>query len=278
MGTGRRVGSGVALRVDYEAEYNNPAKVPGALAIIGGWMTDAAAFRAAHPHSELGLAYGPTPRQALDLFWPDAARDGPIALFIHGGYWQKLDRASASHLARGLLAHGVAVAMPSYDLCPQVSLAALTEQLRTAAAFLYRRHGRRLLASGHSAGGHLTAMLMATDWAARGLPADLVPAGLPISGLFDLAPLVHTSMNDALGLDEAEARRLSPQFMAPPAGRLHAVVGGDEGPEFARQSRDIAAAWGGTWESLAGHNHFTILDVLTDPGSATVRRAVELVP
>jgi acetyl esterase/lipase len=253
--------------IDLEAEYNNLAKVPDHPAIIAGWVRDAAAFRAAHAAAELGLAYGPTPRQALDLFWPGPRRDAPLALFIHGGYWQRLDRSFSSHLAQGLLAHGVAVAMPSYDLCPQVTLAELTGQVRGAAEFLRHRYGRPLLAIGHSAGGHLAAMLLVDG---------LVPAALPISGLFDLPPLISTSMNVALALDVAEARRLSPLFLPPPSGRLHAVIGGEEGVEFTRQARGIAEAWGGTWESLPGYNHFTILDELIDPASPMVRKALDL--
>jgi arylformamidase len=197
-------------------------------------------------------------------------------VFVHGGYWQLLDRKPFSHLAQGLLAHGVAVAMPSYDLCPTVTLAALVEQVRDAAAFLARRHGTGMLATGNSAGGHLAAMLLATDWAARGLPAGTIKAALPISGLFDLPPLIHTSVNGALGLDEAEARKLSPLFLPAPGLPIHAVVGGTEGVEYTRQSRSIAEAWGGTWEALEGHNHFTIVSPLTDPASAMVAKAVAL--
>lgn len=240
------------------------------------WVRDAAAFRASHPHAELDVAYGDTPRAAVDLFWPGPGRDAPIALFIHGGYWQALDKSWFSHLARGLVAHGVAVAVPSYDLCPQITLAALVEQVRDSVAFLARRHGRAMLATGHSAGGHLTAMLMATDWPGRGVPAGTVPAGLAISGLFDLPPLVRTTINAGLHLDDAEARRLSPLFMPPPGGRLHAVVGGDEGLEYARQSRSMAQAWGGTWESVPGENHFTVIAPLANPGSAMVRTALDL--
>lgn len=262
--------------MDLQAEYDNRAKVPDAAEIVAGWERDAAAFRASHPHSELGLAYGPTPRQALDLFWPGPARDAPVAMFVHGGYWQRLDRSLFSHLARGLLAHGVAVALPSYDLCPAVSLGALVEQVRDAAAFLARRHGAGMLAIGHSAGGHLVAMLLATDWAARGLASPAVAAALPVSGLFDLPPLTHTTVNDALGLSEAEARRLSPLFLPRPAGRLHAVVGGEEGVEYTRQSRSIAEAWGGSWESLGGRNHFTVVAPLVDPESGLVKVAIKL--
>ena len=262
--------------MDLEAEYNNRLKVPEHATIQARWTEGAAAFRAAHPHAELALPYGPTPRQALDIFWPGSARDAPLAVFVHGGYWQRGDRSGSSHLARGLLAHGVAVAMPSYDLCPQVTLAVLVEQVRDAAAFLVRRHDRPMLASGHSAGGHLAAMLLATDWAARGVRADAIRAALPISGLFDLPPLTHTSINDAVGLDTAEAARLSPLFLPRPAGPLHAVVGGDEGAEYARQSQSIADAWGGIWESVPRCNHFTVLEPLGEPGSALVLTALRL--
>lgn len=244
-----------------EAEYNNRLKVPGHPAIVAGWLADAAAFRAAHRHGDLDLAYGPSPRQAVDIFWPGSNRDGPLALFIHGGYWQGLDRSFFSHLATGLIAHGVAVAIPGYDLCPQVSLNAIVAQMRAVARFVRARHGRLDLASGHSAGGHLAAMLLADG---------LVPAALPISGIFDLAPLIQTSINTALGLDEAAARTLSPVFRPPPDGRLHAVVGDAEGVEYIGQSRRLAEIWGGQWEVLVGHDHFTIPGELGDPASRLV--------
>lgn len=256
---------------DLEAEYNNRAKVPEHPAIMEGWRRDAAAFRASHPNGELGIAYGPTERQKLDLFWPAPDHDAPLALFLHGGYWQALDRSWFSHMAAGLVAHGVAVAVPSYDLCPDVPLHAIVDQIRGVARFLHARHRRSMLAIGHSAGGHLAAMLMA--WNAR-----VVPAILPISGLFDLAPLIPTSINQALRLDEAEARRLSPLYHERPAGRLHAVAGGDEGSEYTRQSRAIAEAWHGTWESVPGANHFTVIAPLTDPASPLVATALDLTP
>ena len=262
--------------MDLEAEYNNRAKVPEHPAIRERWQRDAAALRTTHPDVECDVPYGPTPRQALDIFWPAAGRSAPLAIFVHGGYWQGLDRSMFSHLATGLLTHGVAVAMPSYDLCPQVTLAVLVEQVRDAAAFLARRRGGRMLASGHSAGGHLAAMLLATDWAARGLPADTITAALPISGLFDLPPLTHTSVNTAVGLDEAEARRLSPLFLPRPPGRLHAIVGGAEGAEYTRQASSIADAWGGTWEALPGRNHFTVVEPLADPNSIVVAKALSM--
>lgn len=260
-----------------EAEYNNRAKVPDHPDIMRGWERDAAAFRSAHPHAERDLPYGDSPRQALDLFWPDERRDAPVALFIHGGYWQALDRSWFSHLARGFVAHGAALAVPSYDLCPHVTLAELVEQVRGAAAFLVRRHARPVFAGGHSAGGHLAAMLLATDWAARGPPPGAVHAAYAISGLFDLAPLLATSINAALGLDAETARRLSPVFLPPPGRPFHAVVGAAEGKEYLRQTRSIAAAWGGTWDVLPGANHFTAIAPLADPSSPLVAALLGMV-
>jgi arylformamidase len=228
------------------------------------------------PRAELGLAYGEGERERLDLFWPSASgTDAPLALFIHGGYWQALGREWASHCARGLNGLGVAVAVPSYDLCPAVTIATIVEQMRRAAGFLWRRHGRPMLAMGHSAGGHLAAMLLATDWPARGLPAGLVPAALPISGVFELTPLRATSIGAALALSEGEAHALSPRFLPRPAGMLHCIVGGAESGEFIRQSRDMAAAWDGGFEALPGADHFTVIAPLADPGSpmaATAKR------
>jgi arylformamidase len=121
-------------------------------------------------------------------------------------------------------------------------------------------------------------MLMATDWRSRGMPPDLVPAGMPISGLFDLPPLTGTTINTALGLDAAEARRLSPLFLPAPGGRIHAYVGGTEGAEYERQSRAIAEAWGGTWQSLAGLHHFSIVEELQNPASGMVAKALSMLP
>lgn len=265
--------------MDLEAQYNNRARVPDHPAHIAAWQRDSAAWRAACPQAELDLPYGPSARQRLDLFWPDAnGQDAPLAMFIHGGYWQGLGREFASICARGLNERGVAVAVPSYDLCPNVTLATIVEQMRAAAAMLYRRHGRRILACGHSAGGHLAAMLMATDWPALdpALPADLVHAALPISGVFELEPLRATSIGVALRLDAAEAARLSPRFLPRPPGALHLLVGGAESEEFIRQSQDMASAWGGGLTILPGADHFTVLEPFADPNSLIVRRAKSL--
>jgi arylformamidase len=271
--------------IDLEAEYNNRARVPEHPTIFERWQRDATAFRAGHANAELGLPYGAGDRRKIDLFWPTAARDAPIALFIHGGYWRSLDRALFSHLAAGANARGVALALPGYDLCPAVTVATIVEEMRAAATWLWRRHRRKLLASGHSAGGHLAACLVATDWRALAadLPSNLVTTGLSISGLFDLTPLVGISMNQELKLDAKEAYRVSPLFwdLPPSALALDAWVGADESGEFLRASRTIADAWGTKgiatrYVSVAGVNHFTVIDSLADPASAMTGRLLEL--
>jgi arylformamidase len=268
--------------VDYEVEYNNRARVPEHPAIFERWKVDAGTFRTNHKHAELGLRFGASDRQCIDLFWPGARRDAKIVVFIHGGYWRSLDPFLFSHMAAGANARGLAFALTGYDLCPRVTIAEIIEQQRAAIAFLGRRHGGALVVTGHSAGGHLAACMLATDWRARdaGLPAGLVSAALAISGLFDLAPIIHTSMNADLRLDAAEARRVSPIFWpAPRAGRFEAWVGGDESAEFLRQSRIIAEAWNGIgarYHAVPGANHFTVIDPLTEPHSALTSRLVEL--
>jgi arylformamidase len=270
--------------IDYEAEYNNRARVPEHPEIFARWARDAAAYRKTHPNAELGLPYGESPRQIVDLFWPEAGRDAPIALFIHGGYWRSLEPAAFSHLAAGANAHGVAFAAIGYDLCSAVTIATIIDQVRGATAFLHRRHGKPLTVSGHSAGGHLTACLVATNWKKvdAGLPADLVRAGLSISGLFDLSPLVHTAMNQDLKLDAASAAQVSPLFWEVAPGRtLDAWVGGDESGEFLRQSVEIAETWGQNgviteYVAVPDANHFTVLDPLADPASDMTRRLARL--
>jgi len=275
------------MAIDYEAEYNNRARVPEHPQIFARWARDAAAFRdeaAAERRAELAIPYGATARQTIDLFAPAGGGAAPLALFIHGGYWRSLEPSMFSHLARGLNERGVAVAVGGYDLAPQVRIADIIAEMRQACLYLWRRFGRRILAFGHSAGGHLAACLLATDWkaVAPDLPVDLVPAAYSISGLFDLAPLIGVTMNQDLRLDAEDARRVSPLFWPAPAGRtFDAVVGALESSEFLRQSRSIADAWGKSgvltrYEAVAQANHFTILDALTDGQSAMVLRLAAL--
>ena len=264
--------------IDYEVEYNNRARVPENPALIAGWAADAAAYRARHaPRS---LSYGAGARNRIDFFGDGK---GPIVVFIHGGYWQSLDISFFSHLAGGLNAHGIDVAIPGYDLCPEVTVEEIIGQMRMASRELARL-GRPLVVSGHSAGGHLAACMLATDWPAfdASLPADLVIAAYTISGLFDLGPLVDTSINKAVRLDQAAARAASPLFWKAPArGSLDALVGGNESAEYFRQSQTIAELWGKAgvatrFGTVPDANHFTAIAPLADPASPMVSRLREL--
>jgi arylformamidase len=275
------------MAIDYEAEYNNRARVPEHPEIFARWTRDAAAYRArmkADENAELGLAYGPSARQKVDLFFPEATGHTPLAIFVHGGYWRSLDHSIFSHVAAGLNARGIAVAVAGYDLCPQATIAQIIEQIRTACLFLWRRFGQRIMVYGHSAGGHLAACMVATDWKALDpkAPADLVPAGYSISGLFDLKPLVATAMNADLHLNEAAAAQVSPLWWPVARSRVFdAVVGGAESAEFLRQSRIVTDAWRARgvetrYEEVAGANHFTVVDPLSDPNSAMTARCAAL--
>jgi arylformamidase len=271
--------------VDYEVEYNNRARVPENPELMAGWARDAAAYR--EQRAPRRIAYGPGPRHVIDLFAAEGQNkeqsDAPLVVFIHGGYWQALDGSWFSHMARGLNAHGIGVAVPTYDLCPQVSVADIIMQMREAVRELAELSGR-LIVSGHSAGGHLAACMLATDWKTydASLPPQPVAAAYAISGLFDLPPLVPTSINKALGLDEASARAASPLFWQPPGrGSLDAVVGEAESAEYHRQSRSIVEAWGEAgiatqYGTVPAANHFTAIAPLADPDSPMTLRLKEL--
>jgi arylformamidase len=270
------------MAIDYEKEYDNRSRVPEHPEIFARNERDAAAYRASARGAELGISYGPTPRQYIDLF--PGKKDGPLAIFIHGGWWRTRDPSAYSHFAAGPNAGGITVAVAGYDLCPQVSIATIIEEMRAACLYLWRKKRQRILAIGHSAGGHLAACMVATDWKtiAPGAPADLVPAAYAISGVFDLTPLPKISVNADLRLDDKSARTCSPLFWQVPAGRaLDAVVGSLESSEFLRQSRAVAEVWRkekaqSRYEEIAGTNHFTVVDPLTSADSAMTKRVAQL--
>lgn len=271
------------MSVDLDAEYDNRTRVPEHGAIFAGWARDAAAYRAV-AQRELGTPYGPSVRQVYDLFHPQADGGGPVVIFIHGGYWRAMAIHEFSHLAAGLNGHGHIVALPGYDLCPEVSIADIVGQVQRACLALWHRFRRPLVAVGHSAGGHLAASMLMTDFSRldRSAPKDLVQAAYALSGLFDLTALRRTRMNADFRLSEMQALALSPAFRPPPvSGSLDAVVGGDESAEFRRQTALIGKRWAGTdfqvrCGEVPGANHFTLLAPLADPGSMMVQRIVDL--
>lgn len=272
-----------------ERQYNNRAAVPEHPRIFAAWEQRSERLRA-RCECRLDLAYGAAARETLDFFPARGRRRAPLHVFIHGGYWQAMDKRYFSFVAEALTESGTAVAVLNYPLCPEARLADIVHSVRSACGWLWRHaaeldvDGARLQACGHSAGGHLTAMLMATDWPrfAPDLPAALIHSGLAISGLFELEPLRHTSINRALGLDAEAARSNSPRRLAPATrAPLVLAVGARESDEYHRQSAELAAAWRQHGVDvdvleLPGHNHFTVLDELCAASGAVFAAAHRL--
>ncbi|CAM3527640.1 alpha/beta hydrolase [Deinococcus frigens] len=238
-------------------EYMPSRRVRHADEIVAAWQRDSAAVREARPPLE--LAYGSGQHERLDMFGPETGVRATL-LFIHGGYWQALYKDTFSYLAPPLLDAGIRVAVMSYGLTPAVTLARIVSQARRAAAFVAARFPGPLIVAGHSAGGHLAAMLHATDWAAEGLPAVKLTGGIGISGLYDLGPLRRTELQPNLQLSQEEAGALSPAFLVPvSASPFIVAVGADESEAFVWQSQQLADAWPdvtGDVQLLPGRHHF----------------------
>ncbi len=258
--------------MDWDDAYQNGKYISGGGEYLGMWEAKSAAFRAAHPTARqaLGISYGAHPREVFDLFQPESTPKG-VVIFIHGGYWQTLDKTLWSHLAAGPLAHGWAVAMPSYRLCPEARLAEITQSITRAIGVIGRHIQGEIILTGHSAGGHLTARMACDD---IHLPeASRIRRYASISGVHDLRPLTRTGLNEALKLTLASAASESPALKTPRAGTtLLAWVGAEERPEFLRQNDLLAHIWAGAFANTqavhaAGHHHFSVIEDLAAPDS-----------
>lgn len=277
-----------------EAQYDNRARVADSAARIAAWTQASQAARAGSPRARLDLRYTPGPGGTLDVFPADppasAPAGAPVLLFIHGGYWRALSKDDFSFLAPVFNAAGAAVVVPDYALCPQASIEHITLQMVQAVAWTARHaagfggDAQRIVVAGHSAGGHLAAMLLACRWrdVDPALPAQPLSAALAISGVYDLEPIrLVPSLQKDLKLTPASVRRLSPAFFPRPRqGRLCAVAGGQESEEFLRQNQLIRDAWGPTTvpvcEALPGLDHFTVMTALADPEHHLHRLALGL--
>lgn len=250
---------------DPDRDYMNGAFIPGASDYPARWQDKAAAFRTSlGPRAQLDLAYGPAPRQRLDLFLPESPPRGAL-VFVHGGYWHLFDKSHWSHLATGALARGFAVAMPGYTLAPEARIAAMTEEIATACRLVATRAPGPLIVTGHSAGGHLAARMGCTDIAA---PVTRV---VPISPLTELGPLMATTMNATLGIDDSEAATESPARLAlRPGTTAHVWVGAAERPAFLWQARVLAEEWDCPWTADPGKHHFDVIEALEDPASPLI--------
>lgn len=269
--------------------YNNRALVPEHAVHFARWAESSRQARASLP-CELDLAYGDGPNETLDVF-PAAQPNSPVVVFIHGGYWRSLDKADHSFVAPALTAAGACVMVPNYALCPAVTIPQITLQMVRALAWTWRHAARyggdpsRITVIGHSAGGHLAAMLLTCAWKAvsRDLPAQLVKDALSISGLYELESIMHTPfVQGDLRLTPAQVLKVSPAWLpAPSRGVLFTVAGADESAEFLRHNTLIQQAWGTAvvpvCEALPGLNHFSVLETLTQPTQRLHQLARQLI-
>lgn len=274
-----------------DSMYNNRLLVPGYAAHFTRWVADSEQARQQQP-CLLDVVYGEQPGEMLDIFPTSGVsptQGAPVLVFIHGGYWRALDKADHSFIAPAFTHAGACVVVLNYALCPAVTIPEIVRQMVKALAWTWRHiaaHGgdpARITVAGHSAGGHLAAMLLACDWPAHvsDLPQALVKNALSISGLYDLEPIRQTPFLHDLHLTPEQVTQASPVLLPPPTqGMLCSVAGGDESEEFLRQNRLIQQAWGAetvpVCESLPGLNHFSILEMLTDPSHRLRQLALEL--
>ncbi len=258
---------------DWDDAFANMAHIPGSEALPDRWTAQASAYRDGGVLIERDIPYGTHPREVFDIVHPDGPPKG-LLVFIHGGYWMALDKSYWTDLAEGARLNGWAVCLPSYTLAPEARITAMTAQVGAAITAASARVPGPVHICGHSAGGHLATRMICADTA---LPPEVLARlrqVTSISGVHDLRPLLHTALNDTLGLDEAEALAQSPALQRPAcATPLTAWVGGGERPEFIRQSRLLAQMWEGldvpTNCVVDGrHHHFSVIDALRDPSSA----------
>jgi acetyl esterase/lipase len=267
---------------DFDDAYANAPHIPDAERFPPAWAAAAEAFRARRlraGRAQVDIPYGAKPRNRLDLFLPDDAPRG-LVVFMHGGFWKAFDKSSWSHFSQGPLAHGFAVAMPSYTLCPEASLAEILREIAAAIACAAAEVAGPIVLTGHSAGGQLALRTICEGTPLAPWCLARVVRAASISGLQDLRPLMRTQMNRVLRIDPDLARRESPLLLSPVCDApCLAWVGASERPEFVRQSRILADVWSGLGVDIAfveepRRHHFDVIDGLTCPEHPLTRALV----
>lgn len=264
---------------EIDAQYNPSLALAADASPMAHYTAQAEAARATIP-CHLKLPYGPTRAETLDIFVA-AQANAPVFIFVHGGYWRSLSSKDFHGVALGLHARGITTVLVDYALCPTVSIDEIVRQTRAASTWVLRNIASyggdptRVGIGGHSAGGHLTAMCLQTEWARDyALPANPFAAALSFSGLYDLTPLRYSYLQAMLQLDADVVQRNSPAFMARTCSTpLWITWGANETSEFARQSQMYADAWqtagnSARLEPQAGADHFSVIHGLEDPSSA----------
>jgi len=264
---------------DWDDAYANAAHIPNGGQWPDAWVAPARKFRETSACT-LNIAYGEEERLRYDLFLPTDKPRG-LFVFIHGGYWLALDKSYWSHLAQGAVERGWAVAIPSYPLCPDVSIGEIISAVARAVEHAASQMDGPIVLSGHSAGGHLAASLICSISQLPGEVLARIKHVVPISGLHDLRPLMMTKMNEQFQLNEKEAMENSPVFHRPISDcPVTAWVGALERPEFIRQSHLLANIWQGVGADIRcvvqpDFHHFTVIDELADANSPLVRTCLE---
>jgi len=275
-----------AVDPNLEANYNIASARGGLDQVMQRWSASSAAFRE-QADASLDCAYGPGERERIDIFRCGASA-APLYVYLHGGYWQRGDKSLYSFIAAPFLDAAVDVAIIGYPLCPQVSMSNLVGKVHQAIGWLYHNADQlgvnrdRINLSGHSAGGHLTAMAVCCDWPDfdEKLPRELLKTAIPFSGLYQLEPLLQTSISDALHLTPAEVNRLSPASLQPETQvPLLTIIGGAETAEFFRQTDLLIEKWSGSLAQIERHvepevDHFDLIDRLASPDSQIFQRII----
>lgn len=261
---------------ELEAQLNPRVSVPDAETYIADYIERSAEVRG-RLGGRLDVAYGDTPLQALDVFPASGDSRAPLHIFMHGGYWRAMDKSANSFVAEALVRAGATTVMLNYDLCPAVTLDDIVAQIIRAVAWVHDNAADlggdpdRIYLSGHSAGGQLAMMALAHDWEKDGLPPDLIKGAVGVSGVYDLAPLMRTSINDDVRLTGDMAARNSPTLHPPATSAPVVIAVGQQEPEaFIDQSKDfhqvcLDAGLDSQYLESPGDNHFSVLYTLANP-------------
>jgi len=261
-----------------DEQYNARSAVPAFDAFVQRWQSTSEQAVQALPCT-LDVPYGDSPVERLDVFHPVGGGPGPILIFFHGGYWRAGDKSWFRFLAKPFVERGAVFVVPKYGLCPEFEMDALIDQCRCAVAWVFRNAAEyggdsaRLFVSGHSAGGQIAGMMLATDWAAtQSLPTNAIKGATGISGLYDLEPIRLSKVNGPLRLTEESAQRNSPvrqplSAVPPPSilafGRLESLEYGRQTAAYADTLRNAGSA--PVSLDVEGHHHFSILDAFGNP-------------